>query len=375
MNDTTNHVARLRLDRIGSTAGRDRTRRDGLEATRPTSGLPEPRGPISERLIDVLSTDPPGGPWRQPVIEPDEDDLHLALYCCYELHYGGFAGVHPDWEWDLSQLELRARLEGAFLDDLTTAAGVRSPCAPGDIAAELWRLATDRAGPSLSEWVSRNGTTGHLGELVVHRSAYQLKEADPHTWAIPRISGAAKATMVAIQADEYGNGDGARTHAALFADTMSSLGLDPTPNRYLDSIPGITLSTTNLISLFGLRRRWRGALVGHLALFEMTSVRPMARYARTLRRLQLPETACRFYDVHVEADREHQHLAVEGMVGGLLADEPSLAADVLFGARALGVVEQRFTGHLLDHWTRGRSSLRAEVPRPELALPGRRVAR
>jgi len=29
-----------------------------------------------------------------------DDDLHLALYCCYELHYRGFDGVDPGWEWD-----------------------------------------------------------------------------------------------------------------------------------------------------------------------------------------------------------------------------------------------------------------------------------
>ena len=26
-------------------------------------------------------------------------------------------------------------------------------------------------------------------EIAVHRSGYQLKEADPHTWAIPRLNG------------------------------------------------------------------------------------------------------------------------------------------------------------------------------------------
>jgi hypothetical protein len=33
--------------------------------------------------------------------------------------------------------------------------------------------------------------------------------------------------------------------------------------------------------MFGLRR-WRTALVGHLAVFEMTSVEPMERYRRAL---------------------------------------------------------------------------------------------
>jgi hypothetical protein len=175
------------------------------------------------------------------------------------------------------------------------------------------------------------------------------------------VAGDAKAAMVAIQADEYGNGAARDMHAALFADTMAALGLDATPHAYLDVIPGVTLATTNLISLLGLHRRWRGALVGHLALFEMTSIGPMARYGSALRRLGIGGT--RFYDVHVEADAVHQHVAADGMVAGLLRDEPELADDVLFGAAALDAVERRFSTHVLDRWSVGATSLRDGVTR------------
>jgi hypothetical protein len=39
--------------------------------------------------------------------DPLSIDLQLALYVCYELHYRGFAGVDPGWEWDASLLHLR----------------------------------------------------------------------------------------------------------------------------------------------------------------------------------------------------------------------------------------------------------------------------
>ena len=55
---------------------------------------------------------------------------------------------------------------------------------------------------------------------------------------------------------------------------MDAVGLDATYGAYLDQIPGVTLATVNLMSLFGLHRRLRGAIVGHLALFEMTSSVP-----------------------------------------------------------------------------------------------------
>ncbi len=226
---------------------------------------------------------------------------------------------------------------------------------PAEVANEL-RALTSGGGPSLSQWFCEHGSLQQMREFAIHRSAYQLKEADPHTWAIPRLDGRAKAALVEIQHGEYGDGRGELMHATLFANTMHALELDPTYGAYLDRIPAVTLATVNLISMFGLHRRWRGALVGHLALFEMCSVQPMGRYADTLRRLGIPEGAP-FYDAHVEADVDHGRIALHDMASGLARDEPALARDIVFGARALEKTEAAFSEHLLHAWSAGRSSL------------------
>ena len=44
----------------------------------------------------------------------DDDDLHLALYLSYELHYRGLPGVDEGWEWEPSLLRFRAELEQRF---------------------------------------------------------------------------------------------------------------------------------------------------------------------------------------------------------------------------------------------------------------------
>jgi hypothetical protein len=194
-------------------------------------------------------------------------------------------------------------------------------------------------------------------EFIAHRSAYQLKEADPHSWAIPRLSGPAKAALVEIQADEYGGGRPDRVHAQLFADAMAAAGLDNRYGAYVDHLPATTLATVNLMSLCGLHRRLRGAIVGHLALFEMTSSIPNRRYAAGLRRLGL-EAATPFFDEHVEADAVHEAVAAVDLAGGLARQEPALAADILWGASALLAVEGRWAHALIDAWERGHSSLR-----------------
>ena len=322
-------------------------------------GLPAPRGPLSEFLLDHLRRPPHHLPVAPPVTEDplSGDDVQLFLYLCYELHYRGLPGVDDRWEWEPTLLGVRAGVEAAFERSLVDLIGPPRPVAL-DVGQELRALISTATGPSLSRYMVERGTLEELREFAVHRSAYQLKEADPHSWAIPRLSGRAKSAIVEIQSDEYGGGPSpAESHAELFADTMVALGLDPTYGADLDRLPGTTLATTNLISFFGLHRRWLGALTGHLAAFEMSSIEPMARYAKAMRRLGLPANAARFYDVHVIADAHHQIVAATDLAGGLAEAEPELAGDIIFGARALMAVEQRFAVRLLDSWAAGRSSL------------------
>ena len=117
--------------------------------------------------------------------EPSPDDLQLALYCCYELHYQGLPGVDDGWEWEPSLLKLRGLMEGVFEAQLRARSLPRSIDA-GDVAEVLWDM-TRGDGLSLSGWLLEHGTGLHAEELAIHRSGYQLKEADPHTWAIPRL--------------------------------------------------------------------------------------------------------------------------------------------------------------------------------------------
>jgi hypothetical protein len=322
---------------------------------------PQARGPASAILLDVLRR-PPGTPMPLPVprtADPlADDDLQLALYLCYELHYGALDGVDDRWEWDPGLLAFRAVLERAFERALRDA--VRPPAAPPDgVGAALHALVAADDGPPLSRFVETRASAQQVRELVVHRSAYQLKEADPHSWAIARLSGPPKAALVEVQADEYGGGRAERIHATLFAKAMRALDLDPAYGAYLERLPGITLATVNLMSLCGLHRRLRGAIVGHLAAFEMTSSLPNRRYGNGLRRLGFDTVdATDFFDEHVEADAVHEQVAAWDLAGGLAAAEPELTPQIMWGAAALLAVEARWARHLLGAWERGESSLR-----------------
>jgi hypothetical protein len=326
--------------------------------------LPDPRGPLSAALVErlPLAVTELSRPVIGPAVDPlAEDDLQLALFLCHELHYGGFEGVDDEWEWQPSLVAFRNELERAMVERLIAEAGPPAPCPPEDVPEAIFGLVEADPAPPLSRYIASRATLEECREFVIHRSAYQLKEADPHTFASPRIRGTAKAAMVEVQADEYGGGDAERMHSTLFANTMRALGLDASYGAYVHLLPASTLATVNLITLFGLRRRWRGALVGHLAAFEISSPQPNRRYANGLRRLGLGPEATEFYDEHVEADSVHENIAAYDMAGGLARQEPELAGDILFGVRSLLVTESRFAAHLLDAWRSGRSSMLAEA--------------
>ncbi|WP_229074693.1 iron-containing redox enzyme family protein [Actinoplanes sp. DH11] len=317
--------------------------------------LPSARGPVSAALIDVLTGKATSLPVR-PVLD-DEDDLHLTLFICYELAYRGWDGVDDAWEWDPGVLRLRARAEERFTALLHDLAGPPEPADPATVPARLRELADADFGPSLSGYLRGRATYDQFREFVMQRSVYHLREADPHTWAIPRLGGDAKAALIEIQLDEYGGGQTPKMHQELFKRTMRWFGLDTTYGGYVDLASTATLANNNVMSLFGLHRKNRGMIIGHLAAYEMTSTQPNRAYGNGLRRLGGDPDATAFYDEHVEADAVHEQIAAYDLAGSFARAEPDRAGDVLYGARCALMLDGVWAAGILQAWEAGGSSL------------------
>jgi hypothetical protein len=331
-------------------------------ATNTEPALPSATGPVSAAVLELLSCRLPVRRFTHvaaPVGESDPYglDLQLALYICYELHYRGFMGVDPRWEWNPGLLQLRGRLEEVFLTAVRRDVGeIKPQVRATDEMDALTIEPIDGEGPSY--YLRDDGDWEQMREYFVHRSLYHLKEGDPHAWAIPRLTGQAKASFVAVEFDEYGGGRGDRVHQQLFADLLEGAGLDSSYLGYLDSVPADSLAVVNLMSLFGLHRELRGAAIGHFASTEITSPPGSRRLVDALERMAAPEACIGFYAEHVEADAVHEQVVRADVVGDLVAREPQLERDVVFGIRARDVVEDRLAAHMMDCWASGRTSLR-----------------
>jgi hypothetical protein len=370
------------------TSTNDTDRRAARSAARlPT---PRPRGPLSSALLAELTAGPPTHDVRTrlaPVHDAavavavdaaadatadaaadardtaadvlGDGDLQLALTVLYELHHRGVEGVDDAWEWEPPLLAVRQTLERPFEAAVRARAG-RPTCdetdAPG-VARRLFELAEADGGPSLARYVAKHADARQAREFLVLRSIYQLMEADPHTWAIPRLSGTPKAALVEIQADEYGGGHPGLLHSELYADTMRRAGLDDTYGRYLDVVPTPVLASLNTMSLFALHRRLRGAIVGHLAAYEITSSIPSRLYGDGFRRLGHDAGTTRYFDEHVEADSVHEQIAARDLAGRLVEQEPGIRDDVLLGAAACLAIEGDVGKYALSRWKNGASAL------------------
>ncbi|HEY3481548.1 MAG TPA: iron-containing redox enzyme family protein, partial [Streptomyces sp.] len=158
---------------------------------------PAPRGPLSAGLLAALTSRHPAPTAADAALaDPYGEDLQLALYVLYELHYRGFAGVAEDREWDPALMPLRQALEQRFRAALRAdvPGGRTVEEAFGDLLVE----STDHSG-SVVYHLEHHGEAWQLREYAALRSLYHLKEADPHAWVIPRLRGRAKAGMVAIE--------------------------------------------------------------------------------------------------------------------------------------------------------------------------------
>ncbi|GAA3660791.1 iron-containing redox enzyme family protein [Nocardioides ginsengisoli] len=324
--------------------------------------IPEPCGPLSERVVNALRAEP-DGPHSVPepravgdVPYPLTDrDFQLALWMLYELHYGGFEdAADPDAEWDPLLIVSRAALERTFEHAVRELVGPVS-VPDGDIVRALTKVTMTSDGSELATFLQRRATRDELRSYLAERAVYHLRESDPQSFVLPRIGGAAKTALAELQYDEYGSGAPDRLHQRLYADALASLGMPIDLSTYVAEAEGATLASVNLMSLFALNRRLRGAAMGHLAAFEATSALPCGRILRGVRRLRLPDAVADYYDEHVEADAVHEQLAIRGICGTLVEDEPDLADNVLFGALACLAVDGLAGDVLLERWRSSRA--------------------
>ena len=320
--------------------------------------VPPPCGPVSRLMVDLItdtgSESPRAGP-ACPVGRTvlGDRDVQLALWTAYELFYRGFDDVPAEREWDTRVLALRAQIEERLEEELRTATRRRTEGVPelGSIGDQVLGLVQADDGPHLAAYLRRDATAEQMRDFLRERSVQQLKESDPQSFLLPRLAGAAKVALAEIQYDEYGAGRVERLHQTLYARTLEAAGLDPAYGAYVADVSATSLASANVMSLFSLNRRLRGAGLGHFAAFEASSALPSRRIAAGMERLGMGPVAAAYFLEHVEADSVHEQVAARDLCGAFVSDHPSLRDDVIFGAACALHLDSLSAAELLARWT------------------------
>jgi hypothetical protein len=300
------------------------------------------RRPDRPRTVRVLRDLPVAG------ADPYGEDLQLALYLGYELHYRPMAGVDPELEWHPELLVLRRRLEDVFL------AALRRDVEPGDDVEEALvpMLLVPVTGRGTSWHLGQSGTRQQLREYVAHRSIYHLKEADRRGGSCRAWRGPAKAAFAAVQSDEYGAGRADRMHAHLFAAILRDLDLDDSYGAYLDHAPATTLARSTHVDdrACAAPARRRAVARGVIEVTSSPARADVAAFAGSTRR---PGGVLR----RARGGRRRARAGAARPAARPARRSPELAADVVFGLRASLMLEDRFRRRR-RRWEAGRSSLR-----------------
>lgn len=311
--------------------------------------VPEQRGPVSGWVSAVMhGRNAPVPPLSAGPVSRDAD-VQLALWMIYELHYRGFDDVPDDVEWVLSLIQLRRDIEMRFESELR-AATAPLPTVDDDLGQQILDIAEADSGPSLALFLQREADAGQMCDYLRERSITQLKESDPHSFVLGRLEGKAKVALAELQYDEYGGGRLDRLHARLYAQALRAAGLDARYGAHIEQVSAVTLATANVMSMFAMNRRLRGAAMGHLAVFEATSSVPCRRIAAGLGRLGFPAEVATYFEEHIEADAVHEQLAARDICAAMAAAEPHVGPDILFGAATCLHLESLAATDLLRRW-------------------------
>ena len=313
------------------------------------TALPKPRGPLSVALQSALRDLPVNAMPRLDLAPESPDDAAISLWMLHELSYGGFDDIADDAEDEPEIVRVRRRLEQDFEASLRR----RWPGMPDgvDLAAGFFDWVGRHDGPSLARYVQTEATRRAGARPAAGAFGLPPQGGRPHDVGDPApADGSEGGAGRACSTTSTASGDPNRLHAHLWARGMAASGLRPEYGAYVDAAPFEILEQNNAVSMFGLKRRLRGAAVGHLAAFEATSSIPSRQMAQGLERLGFPAEMIGYYTEHVEADAVHEQVALRDVCVALVREEPSLVADVWFGAWACLELESRAAQAILDWW-------------------------
>jgi hypothetical protein len=190
------------------------------------------------------------------------------------------------------------------------------------------------------EYVRDHASLDAMKSVVKQRSLFFLREPDPWVYAVPTLTGPAKAGLIDLLLDEYGWGKFEHMHSSVYARVMGTLGLKPELDHYETSTSWQYLATLNHQWMCALDSSLSRRLIGTIYLTEADSPAAMTNYLAAWERLGIDDkNVLEFYELHVQADENHRDVALQEVAVPVAVQEGDASArDIaigIFDARTL----------------------------------------
>lgn len=201
------------------------------------------------------------------------------------------------------------------------------------------------------EFIREEASLAAMHRIVAQRSLFFLREPDPWVYAIPSVRGVAKAGLIDLLLDEYGWGKLERMHSSVYARVMDSLGLDSERDHYEAETSWRYLATLNHQWMCALDGALSRRLLGTIYLTEAESPSAMRNYLAAWKRLGINDRdVLEFYELHVEADENHQEVALQEVVLPVCVSEGAeTAIEVARGICDARALEADFAASEIAH--------------------------
>jgi hypothetical protein len=196
--------------------------------------------------------------------------------------------------------------------------------------------------PPLSEtkyYVREQMTLEEYQLLLAIASLDGLVEASRLSRILGGASNEIQSTLFRVLLEEYGNGKLARKHSTFFAQMMAELGLQTSPEAYLDLVPWQVLASINHNFLLTERKRDFLRYNGGLTYFEIAGPSLYTDYMIAAERLQLSEAAMGYWKLHIREDERHGQWMLTEVALPLADKYPNDAWELL-----LGYDQEKFIG-------------------------------
>lgn len=276
----------------------------------------------------------------------DEDALEDAHRCLYSLYAERVwrSPVRARSDGVDAELDaIRRRFERGLLESLDARRANSEPADapdPGDLAGYFAALATAPQsfdGTGWGRFVRDEITLDQLRRIVAQRSLFFLREPDPWIFALPTLTGVAKAGLIDLLLDEYGWGKLDHMHSSVYARLMNALDLDPRPDAYEAEASWQYLATLNHQWMLALTPGLSRRLLGTIYLTEADSPSAMANYLIAWERLGVTDPeVLKFYEIHICADENHRDVALGEVLLPVCEQDPAAIAEI-----AAGIVDAR----------------------------------